>query len=105
MNSNYTQPVNLGNPTESTIKEFASVIKAQVGSNSDIVFKDPVEDDPRRRRPDISLAKRVLKWEPQVELEAGIQKTIEYFKKELSRNHLTEKDSHEEISNYQNNPV
>jgi len=82
--------------------EFASVIKAQVGSSSEIVYKDPVEDDPRRRRPDISLAKRVLKWEPKVELEVGIQKTIDYFKRELSRNHLTEKDSHEEIANYQN---
>ena len=85
--------------------EFASVIKAQVGSSSEIVYKDPVEDDPRRRRPDISLAKRVLQWEPKVELEVGIQKTIDYFKKELSRNQLTEKDSHEEIVNYQNNNI
>ena len=81
------------------------MIKAQVGSSSEIVYKDPVEDDPRRRRPDISLAKRVLQWEPKVELEVGIQKTIDYFKKELSRNQLTEKDSHEEIVNYQNNNI
>jgi UDP-glucuronate decarboxylase len=81
------------------------VIKAQVGSSSEIVHKDPVEDDPQRRRPDISLAKKVLHWEPKVELEAGIQKTIDYFKKELSRNHLTDKDSHEEIANYQNHSV
>ena len=82
--------------------EFASVIRAQVGSSSEIVFKEAVEDDPQRRRPDISLAKKVLNWEPKVALETGIQKTIDYFKKELSRNHLTEKDSHEEIVNYQN---
>lgn len=84
-----------------TFLDFAQVIKAQVGSKSEIVFKPAVEDDPQRRRPDISLAKRVLDWEPRIKLEQGIEKTIEYFKREISRNHLVEKDGQEEIANYQ----
>jgi len=90
MNSNYTGPVNLGNPSEHTIKEFATLIKDQVGSSSQIVHKSAVEDDPQRRRPDISLAKKVLDWEPRVTLKQGLQKTIDYFRKELSRKHYSD---------------
>ncbi|CAB4056138.1 UXS1 [Lepeophtheirus salmonis] len=87
MNSNYTKPVNIGNPNERTIKQFAELIRKKVGSKSKIDYLPAVEDDPQRRRPDISLAKRVLEWKPVVMFEDGIQKTIEYFRNELSRSH------------------
>jgi UDP-glucuronate decarboxylase len=76
-------PVNLGNPCERTIKEFAEVIIKLTNSNSKIVYKELPSDDPTRRRPDISLAKKELNWEPQVDLETGLMKTIEYFDKKL----------------------
>eukprot|EP00096_Caligus_rogercresseyi_P009834 TRINITY_DN3423_c0_g1_i1.p1 TRINITY_DN3423_c0_g1~~TRINITY_DN3423_c0_g1_i1.p1 ORF type:complete len:423 (+),score=58.58 TRINITY_DN3423_c0_g1_i1:43-1311(+) len=87
MHSNYTKPVNIGNPNERTIKQFAELIKNQVGSKSVIEHLPAVVDDPQRRRPDISLAKRVLGWEPIVKFEDGLQKTIDYFRNELSRSH------------------
>lgn len=90
MNSNYTNPVNLGNPVEHTIEEFANLIKSEVGSNSEIVHKAAVEDDPQRRRPDISLAKKVLDWQPKVALKQGLAKTIDYFRKELSRRNYSD---------------
>jgi len=90
MNSNYTGPVNIGNPTEHTIQEFATLIKAEVGSSSNIVHKAAVEDDPKRRRPDISLAKKVIDWQPRVSLKQGLEKTIDYFRKELSRKHYSD---------------
>lgn len=71
--------------------EFATLIKAEVGATSSpIVHKEAVEDDPRRRRPDISLAKKVLGWEPRVSLKQGLAKTIDYFRKELSRKHYSD---------------
>ncbi|CAG9839725.1 unnamed protein product [Diabrotica balteata] len=85
MNSNYTQPVNLGNPVEHTINEFATIIKNLVGGNSKITHVSEVEDDPQRRRPDISRAKNILNWEPKVDLNVGLQKTVEYFRQELKR--------------------
>merc|ERR1719291_1578785 len=90
MNSNYTGPVNIGNPTEHTIQEFATLIKAEVGSSSSIVHKAAVEDDPKRRRPDISLAEKVIDWQPRVSLKQGLEKTIDYFRKELSRKHYSD---------------
>jgi len=90
MNSNYTGPVNIGNPTEHTIQEFATLIKAEVGSSSNIIHKAAVEDDPKRRRPDISLAKKVIDWQPRVSLKQGLEKTIDYFRKELSRKHYSD---------------
>ncbi|XP_015785098.1 UDP-glucuronic acid decarboxylase 1 [Tetranychus urticae] len=84
MNSNYSLPVNLGNPEEYTILEFATLIKNLVGGSSSIVFTDGVEDDPQRRRPDISRARRELNWTPKVPLKIGLKKTIEYFRKEMS---------------------
>lgn len=72
-------PVNLGNPEEHTVLEIARKIKDLCGSKSEIVFKELPKDDPRRRKPDIGLAKEKLQWEPVVPLEAGLQKTIEYF--------------------------
>ncbi|PYT11256.1 MAG: NAD-dependent dehydratase [Acidobacteria bacterium] len=73
-------PVNLGNPAELTILEFAERIRRLMGSNLDIIFEPLPEDDPRKRRPDISKAKRVLGWEPKVSLEDGLRETVAYFK-------------------------
>jgi dTDP-glucose 4,6-dehydratase len=73
-------PVNLGNPAELTILEFAECIRRLMGSNLEIVFEPLPEDDPRKRRPDITKAKRLLGWEPKVALEDGLRETVEYFK-------------------------
>ncbi|WP_208595976.1 UDP-glucuronic acid decarboxylase family protein [Desulfonatronovibrio hydrogenovorans] len=75
-----TGPVNLGNPVEITILELAEKIIAMTRSESRIVFKPLPRNDPRRRRPDITLAKEKLGWEPKVDLKSGLEKTIEYFK-------------------------
>ncbi|MFA5961779.1 MAG: UDP-glucuronic acid decarboxylase family protein [Parcubacteria group bacterium] len=77
----FVGPVNIGNPIEFTIKELAEKVIAMIPeSKSKIIFKPLPQDDPRQRKPDISLAKKELDWEPTVQLEAGLQKTIEYFK-------------------------
>ncbi len=76
-------PVNLGNPVEMTILEFAERIKAAAGITAPIVFKPLPEDDPRRRRPDITKAKRVLGWEPKISLEDGLRDTLAYFRSKL----------------------
>src|SRR6516165_6442914 len=73
-------PVNLGNPREMTILEFANEIRKITGARSEIVFEPLPEDDPRQRRPDISKARRLLGWEPRVSLEEGLQPTVEYFR-------------------------
>ncbi len=74
-------PVNLGNPTELTVLEFAEAIQRLMGPNLDLVFEPLPEDDPRKRRPDISKARSVLGWEPNVGLDAGLRETAEYFKR------------------------
>lgn len=73
-------PINLGNPQECTIADIAQSILALTGSKSQLVYKELPVDDPTRRCPDISLAKKMLTWEPSVSLEKGLIKTIEYFK-------------------------
>ncbi|CAH1399123.1 unnamed protein product [Nezara viridula] len=85
MASNYTHPVNLGNPVEYSIMEFAVYIKKLVGRNNPIGSTEAVEDDPQRRKPDITIARKTLKWEPKVPLEEGLMKTIDYFREELAR--------------------
>ena len=75
----FTGPVNLGNPDEFTILELAKKIVKITNSKSKIVFKPLPQDDPMQRRPDISLAKEKLKWQPTVKLDQGLKKTIEYF--------------------------
>lgn len=80
----FTGPVNLGNPVESTIKEIALEIIRLCKSNSTISKQKLPEDDPEQRQPDISLAQRQLCWDPQVDLEQGLRKTIEYFKSQLA---------------------
>jgi len=79
MNGGYERPINLGNPDEFTIKEFAVFIKKLTKSKSDIRFLAATKDDPSKRKPDISLAKEKLKWEPRVTVEEGLSKTIDYF--------------------------
>ena len=85
MNSNYSQPVNLGNPEEFTIEDFAIFIRDLVGNNNEIVKLDAQIDDPQRRRPDITVAMRELGWKPKVKVTDGIKRTIEYFKNELEK--------------------
>jgi dTDP-glucose 4,6-dehydratase len=80
MLSDERYPVNLGNPDEMTVLEFAQRIKELTGSRSPIVFRSLPEDDPQRRRPDIAKARRVLGWEPRVSLEDGLKTTIECFR-------------------------
>jgi UDP-glucuronate decarboxylase len=72
-------PINIGNPGEFTIRELAELILELTGSTSKLVFKDLPQDDPQQRRPDISLAKQALHWEPTVQLRDGLAKTIAYF--------------------------
>lgn len=73
-------PVNIGNPGEFTILELAEKVVKLTGSKSKLIFKDLPSDDPKQRRPDISLAKEKLNWRPEIDLETGLKKTIEYFK-------------------------
>jgi nucleoside-diphosphate-sugar epimerase len=80
MNSDYALPVNLGNPQEFTVRELAERVIKLTNSKSGITFKELPEDDPKKRNPDINLARKVLGWEPKVHLEEGLIKTIDYFK-------------------------
>lgn len=79
MQSEERYPVNLGNPREMTILEFAEHIRRMTGAKSEIVFRPLPEDDPRQRRPDIGKARKLLAWEPRVTLEEGLKPTVEYF--------------------------
>ncbi|WNJ16042.1 UDP-glucuronic acid decarboxylase family protein [Pontibacter sp. G13] len=81
--SEEVNPVNIGNPQEISILDFAKEIIELTGSSSKIAFKDLPKDDPKVRRPDISKAKEVLGWEPQVERRAGLKVTLEYFKEQI----------------------
>jgi dTDP-glucose 4,6-dehydratase len=81
--SDFHEPVNLGNPREMTIKQFANEIIRITGAKSVIEYKPLPVDDPRVRQPDIARAKEVLEWEPLVDFEEGIKTTIEYFKESL----------------------
>lgn len=79
----FTGPVNLGNPSEVSVKELAQRIIKMTGSKSKIIYLPLPPDDPRQRKPDISLAKKELNWEPKVGLEEGLGRTIEYFRRLL----------------------
>lgn len=85
--SDYTQPVNIGNPDEITILEFAEEIIKLTGTNQKIVFKDLPKDDPLQRQPDITRATEILGWEPKVSRQDGMKETFEYFKS-LSKEEL-----------------
>ncbi|HPO91189.1 MAG TPA: SDR family oxidoreductase [Victivallales bacterium] len=79
-----TGPINLGNPMEFTIFELAETIIRLTGSKSKIIYKELPQDDPIKRKPDISKAKKILSWEPKIQLEDGLRETISYFKKVIS---------------------
>jgi len=83
MMSDYDMPMNLGNPAELSILEFAKLIKQLCESKSEIVYEQLPQDDPMQRRPDIRKAKSILGWEPKVGLEEGLKRTIEYFRDDL----------------------
>lgn len=80
LKSDYAGPVNIGNPVEITIKEFAEEIIKLTGTSQKIVYKDLPKDDPKQRQPDISLAKKLLGWEPKVGRAEGLRITYDYFK-------------------------
>jgi dTDP-glucose 4,6-dehydratase len=83
MLSDVNAPVNIGNPHEMTIEEMARTIIKMTGATSKIIYKPLPTDDPKIRQPDITRARTLLKWEPKVELEEGLTKTIEYFRAKL----------------------
>jgi UDP-glucuronate decarboxylase len=81
--SDVTGPINLGNPTEFTMRRLAELVLAETKSSSDIVLKPELPDDPRRRQPDIGLAQRILRWSPRISLTEGLKPTVAYFRSAL----------------------
>lgn len=98
--SDYAYPVNIGNPNEITIKEFAEEIIKLTGTTQKIIYKELPIDDPLQRQPDISLAKKLLGWEPQVGREEGMKITYDYFKN-FTKEELNKSD-HKDFSSYIN---
>jgi UDP-glucuronate decarboxylase len=84
MKSDYIGPINIGNPDEFTILDLAKKVIDLINSKSKIIFKPLPQDDPKKRRPDITKAKKYLNWEPKVKLEDGLKNTIEYFKRVIN---------------------
>jgi dTDP-glucose 4,6-dehydratase len=84
MNSDEHEPVNIGNPQEITILEFAERIREHLGSNMPIVFKPLPQDDPKQRCPDITKAKRLLAWEPKINLDEGLRLTLDFFRQQVA---------------------
>jgi dTDP-glucose 4,6-dehydratase len=78
--SDYSSPVNIGNPNEISLKDFAEEVLKLTGSSVKIVYKDLPVDDPKQRQPDITKAKKLLGWEPKVDRAEGLKKTYDYFK-------------------------
>lgn len=81
--SDYSQPVNIGNPVEITLKEFAEEVVELVGNDVKIVYKPLPQDDPRQRKPDIAKAGKILGWEPKVNRREGLRRTLEYFRQHV----------------------
>jgi dTDP-glucose 4,6-dehydratase len=81
--SDYAHPVNIGNPNEITLKEFAEEVQKLTGSSSKIVYMPLPQDDPKQRQPDITRAKEILGWEPKVGRSEGLKITLDYFKNQL----------------------
>ena len=96
--SDYSYPVNIGNPHEISIKAFAEEIIKQTGTTQKIVYKKLPQDDPLQRQPDINLAKKILNWEPKIDRKEGMKKTFEYFKS-LSEEEL-HKSEHKNFVNH-----
>jgi nucleoside-diphosphate-sugar epimerase len=84
LGTDYSDPVNIGSENEVTMLQLATLIRNLSGSSSEIVFKPLPEDDPKQRRPDLTRARQVLKWEPTTPLDAGLNKTIAYFRQRLA---------------------
>jgi dTDP-glucose 4,6-dehydratase len=82
--SSEQEPTNIGNPNEFTMLECAKLVIEVAGSKSQVVFKPLPEDDPRQRRPDISKAKRLLGWEPKIDLRSGLQQSLDYFRRAVA---------------------
>lgn len=80
---NHSEPVNLGNPNEFTIMQLAKIVTKLASSKARIEFKPLPQDDPRQRKPDISQAKKLLKWEPEIELKEGLKRTISWFQEHI----------------------
>ena len=91
LHSDYSNPVNIGNPSEITISQFAEEIIELTGTDQKVIYKDLPVDDPKQRRPDITLAEKLLGWEPKVSRQEGLKITYEYFKS-LSKEELYEKE-------------
>ena len=98
LHSDYTEPVNIGNPSEISISQFAEEIIKLTGTTQKVIYKDLPVDDPKQRRPDIRLAKSILDWEPKFSRAEGLKITYDYFKS-LSKEELFKKD-HMNFDNY-----
>jgi dTDP-glucose 4,6-dehydratase len=83
--SDYHKPVNIGNPAEITLQQFAEEVKALTGTKSEIVYRPLPQDDPKQRQPDISKAKELLGWEPKVDRSEGLKRTLAYFQEALGK--------------------
>ena len=83
MESDFQSPINIGNPNEFSIRELADIVKELINPNLEFEFKEMPKDDPKQRKPSIELAKKILNWEPKIELKEGLIKTIEWFKNDL----------------------
>ena len=83
--TNYHEPVNIGNPAEITILEFAEEVKKLAGAKSEIVFRALPQDDPKVRQPDITRARQLLGWEPKINRAEGLKRTMEFFRNKLRR--------------------
>ncbi len=96
--SDYAYPVNIGNPSEITIKDFAEEILKLTGANQKVIYEDLPTDDPKQRHPDITLAQKLLGWEPKINRREGLEKTYAYFKT-LTKDDLYKKE-HKDFSSY-----
>jgi dTDP-glucose 4,6-dehydratase len=96
LHSDYTQPVNVGNPSEITIGQFAEEIIKLTGTNQKVIYKDLPKDDPKQRKPDITRAQEILGWEPKVDREEGLKITYDYFRS-LPKERLFDEVDHREF--------
>ncbi len=87
MNGNHNGPINIGNPDEFTVKELADIVISKINPKLEIEYKTLPQDDPMQRKPDISLAKNELLWEPKINIHQGLEKTIPWFRERLLTNH------------------
>ena len=98
LHSNHTDPINIGNPSEISIADFADEIIQLTGTTQKVIYQDLPVNDPKQRRPDISRAKAILNWEPKVNRSEGLKRTYAYFKS-LSDDELNE-TAHYNFDNY-----